>query len=213
MFYLLLHVSLTSLAMIISTFLPVPEHGIVSFFLLADSYTFVCIEPIFFIHFCVLVHLGCSCGLPLEIDPEGMAWVPLSSKTFLFPDWMTRHAIAVSSGTSMFHILKVLHIVLSGGWTNGVFLVIQSKLISWWEFLFLNFSHFYFCKASVLIISCVCSHPSTLSFSIEVQLIHITLFALGYSMIQYFHGYIPLKVTAKSWLYFSLLHMILYYFS
>ena len=144
MCYLLLRVSLTSLAMIISTFLQMPEHGIVSFFLLADSYTFVCIEPIFFIHFCVLVHLGCSRGLPLEIDPVGMAWVLLSSKTFLFPDWMTRHAIAVSSGTSMFHILKVLHIVLSGGWTNGVFLVIQSKLISWWEFLFLNFSHFYF---------------------------------------------------------------------
>ena len=115
MFYLLLHVSLTSLAMIISTFLLVPEHGIVSFFLLADSYTIMCIGPIFFIHFCVLVHLGCSRGLPLEIDPEGMAWVPLSSKTFLFPDWMTRHAIAVSSGTSMVRFLKILHIVLSSG--------------------------------------------------------------------------------------------------
>ena len=214
MFYLSLPVSLTSLAMIISTFLLVPEHGIVSFFLLADSYTIMCIGPIFFIHFCVLVHLGCSCGLPLETDLVGMAWVPLSSKTFLFPDCMTRYAIAVSSGTSMFHILKVLHIVLSSGWTNGDFLVVQSKLISWWEFLFLNFSHFYFCKPSVLIISCICSHPSTLSFSNEVQLIHITLFALGYnSMIQYFHGYIPLKVTAKSWLYFSLLHVVFYYFS
>ena len=115
MFYLSLPVSLTSLAMIISTFLLVPEHGIVSFFLLADSYTIMCIGPIFFIHFCVLVHLGCSCGLPLETDPVGMAWVPLSSKTFLFPDCMTRYAIAVSSGTSMFHILKVLHIVLSTG--------------------------------------------------------------------------------------------------
>ena len=110
--------------------------------------------------------------------------------------------------------LKIFQIVLSSGWTNGDFLVVQSKLISWWEFLFLNFSHFYFCKPSVLIISCICSHPSTLSFSNEVQLIHITLFALGYnSMIQYFHGYIPLKVTAKSWLYFSLLHVVFYYFS
>ena len=34
--YLSFPVSLTSLAMIISTFFPVPEHGIVSFFLLAD---------------------------------------------------------------------------------------------------------------------------------------------------------------------------------
>ena len=35
---------------------------------------------------------------------------------------------------------------------------------------------FLFCKISILsIISYVCSHPSTLSFSVEVQLIYITL--------------------------------------
>ena len=48
---------------------------------------------------------------------------------------------------------------------------------------------FVFCEPSVLIMSCVCSHPPTLSFSVELQLIHVTLFALGYNrVIQYFHG-------------------------
>ena len=92
-----------------------PERGVVSFFLMVDSYTIVYIEPIFFIHFCVLVHLGCSSVFPLEIGPAGMAGVPLSSKMFLFPDCMPRHVMAVSSGTSMFRFLKILRIVLSSG--------------------------------------------------------------------------------------------------
>ena len=96
MFYLSLPVSLTSLAMIISTFLLVPEHGIVSFFLLADSYTIMCIGPIFFIHFCVLVHLGCISVLAMETGPAGIAWVPLPPKMLLFPDYIPRHVTAVS---------------------------------------------------------------------------------------------------------------------
>ena len=73
---------------------------------------------------------------------------------------------------------------------------------------------FLFCEPSSLIISCVCSHPSTLCFSVELQLIHITLFALGYNrVISIFMEYIPFKDIEKSWLYFSLLHTISYYFS
>ena len=92
-----------------------------SLFLTADSYTVVYIESISFIHFCVLVHLGCSSVFPFDTSPAGMAWVPLSSKMFLFPDCVPRHVIAVSSGTSVFRFLKILHTLLSSGWTNGDF--------------------------------------------------------------------------------------------
>ena len=114
-FYLLLPISLASLAVIISTFLPVPEHGIASLFLMADSLTIVNTEPIFFIHFCVPVHLGRSSVLRLEPGPAGMAWVHFSSKMSLFPDSMHRQVIAASSCLSTFRFLKVLHIVLSSG--------------------------------------------------------------------------------------------------
>ena len=73
---------------------------------------------------------------------------------------------------------------------------------------------FLFCEPSSLIISCVCSHPSTPSFSVELRLIHITLFALGYNrVISIFMEYISFKDIEKSWLYFSLLHTISHYFS
>ena len=99
--------------------LPVPESSTVSFFLEADSHAIVCIEPIFFTHSWVLVRLGCSRFLPLETGLAGMAWVPLSLKMFLLPVCVPRHVISVSWGTSMFHFLKLLRIVLSSGRTNG----------------------------------------------------------------------------------------------
>ena len=81
---------------------------------MADSFTTVYIEPIFFIHFCVLVHLGCSSVLPLETGPAGMAWVPFSSKMCLSPT-VCPGVTAASSGTSMLLFLKIIHAVFSSG--------------------------------------------------------------------------------------------------
>ena len=92
-----------------------------SLFLMADSYTVLYIESISFIHFCVLLNLGCSSVLLLETGLAGKAWLHLSSKMFLLPDCMPRRLIAVSSVTSTFRFLMILYTVLSSGWTNGDF--------------------------------------------------------------------------------------------
>ena len=44
----------------------------------------MCIEPIFFIHFCVLVHLSFTSVLAVETGLAGMARVPLSLNMLLF---------------------------------------------------------------------------------------------------------------------------------
>ena len=145
-------------------------------YLLAGVWTWHCLilPDGWFIYRCVcrthfLYSFLCSCPFRLQPWPSFRNWSSWDGMgTLVFENLSFPWLIAVSSCTSIFHILKVLHIVFSSGRANGDFLVIPSKLISWWEFLLLNFSHFYFCKPSVLIISCFCSHPSTLSFSIEV---------------------------------------------
>ena len=71
----------------------------------------------------------------------------------------------------------------SFSWMNSwTFLVILSKLISWWEFLFLNFSHFYFANLHYwLFLVFIAIH--SLFFSTDVQLINIVIFALRYNIV------------------------------
>ena len=132
--YLLLTVSLTSVAMIISTFFPVPEDPIVSLLFTAEYYSIVCVYPIFFVNFCVLPHLGCSSVFAMETSLARMAWVPLSLKMSLLPDCMPRHVTAVSECTSIFSFEEppCCLFLVDEPWT---FLII-SRLISRWDLYF-----------------------------------------------------------------------------
>ena len=103
-------------------------------FLLAESYSIVCVYPIFFVHFCVLPHLGCRSVFAMETSPAGMAWVPLSLKMSLLPDCMPRHVTAVSECTSIFSFEEppCCLFLVDEPWT---FLII-SRLISRWDLYF-----------------------------------------------------------------------------
>ena len=101
---------------------------------LAESYSIVCVYPIFFVHFCVLPHLGCRSVFAMETSPAGMAWVPLSLKMSLLPDCMPRHVTAVSECTSIFSFEEppCCLFLVDEPWT---FLII-SRLISRWDLYF-----------------------------------------------------------------------------
>ena len=98
------------------------------------SHIALCVYPIFFVHFCVLPHLGCSSVFAMETSPPGMAWVPLSLKMSLLPDCMPRHVTAVSECTSIFSFKETpcCFFLLDEPWT---FLII-SRLISRWDLYF-----------------------------------------------------------------------------
>ena len=108
-------------------------------------------------------------------------------------------SLTVSPGTSTLHFLKILLVLLSSGWTNGVFSnPIQTNFLM--GVAIPKLVPFLSCEPSFLIISWVCSHPSTLSFSFERH--YSVCFGLQQS-----------DSIAKSCLCFCLLHTISYCFS
>ena len=67
----------------------------------------------------------CPCPLRLQQFPSFGSWSGRDGRGTLvfgnFPACLPRHVISVSPGSSMFRFLKILHIVLSTGRTNGDF--------------------------------------------------------------------------------------------
>ena len=117
---------------------------------MGDSYASMYTEPIFFIHFCVLVHLGCGSVLHLETGPAGMAG-----------------HLSLEMSSSMSHFLKTLQLCFLVDEPVQVFTnPIQINILMGVSIP--KFFPFVFCEPSFLIISCICSHPSALSFSIKI---------------------------------------------
>ena len=132
---------------------------------MAGSYAIMYTEPIFFIHFCVLVHLGCGSVLHLETGLAGMAGLP--SLEMSFPCLCAWHVAAASPSTSMSHFLKTLQLFSLVDEPMQVF-TNPIQINFWMGVSIPKFFPFLFCEPSFLIISCICSHPSTLSFSIKI---------------------------------------------